>query len=183
MTPRFLRMALASFLLALPAARAQQQGQPPPPPPPQSQDRQPPKPPDDSAQESTSKKHNVAPGTDSDDKSTDKNDAAGKDAKNSKDSKGGKAAKYDPYPAEQDVEVGTFYMHKGNLDAAIERFKDAIEQRPNFAKPRLLLGEAFEKKGDKAEAVRYYKEYLTVLPNAPDAKKIRSKIEKLSGEK
>ena len=183
MTSQFLQIAVICLFITLPAARAQQQTDPPPPPLPRSQDRQPPRPPDDSSQESTSKKHNVAPGTDADDKSTDKSDAAAKDAKNSKDSKIGKTAKYDPYPAEQDIEVGTFYMHKGNIDAAIERFKDAIEQRPNFAKPRLLLGEAFEKKGDKAEAVRYYKEYLTVLPNAPDAKKIRSKIEKLSAGK
>ena len=96
---------------------------------------------------------------------------------------GGKDSKYDPYPAHHDVEVGTYYMHKGDVDAAIERFKDAIERLPSFAKPRLLLGEAYEKKGDKSEAVKYYKEYLQVLPNAPDAKQVRKKIEKLSEQK
>jgi tetratricopeptide (TPR) repeat protein len=90
------------------------------------------------------------------------------------------ASKYDPFPAEQDVEVGTFYMHKGDLDAAIGRFEDAIRLRSNFAKPRLLLAEAYEKKGDKATAVKYYKEYLKILPDAPEAKKVRQKIEKLT---
>src|ERR1700730_5360158 len=90
------------------------------------------------------------------------------------------ASKYDPFPAEQDVEVGAFYMHKGDLDAAIDRFQDAIRLRSNFAKPRLLLAEAYEKKGDKATAVKYYKEYLKVLPDAPDRKKVRQKIEKLT---
>jgi tetratricopeptide (TPR) repeat protein len=87
---------------------------------------------------------------------------------------------WDPFHAEQDIEVGTFYMHKGDMDAAISRFEDAIRLRANFAKPRLLLAEAYEKKGDSSEAVRYYKEYLKVLPNAPDAKKVQKKIEKLS---
>ena len=89
---------------------------------------------------------------------------------------------YDPVSAEDDIEVGTFYMHKGDIDAAISRYKDAIRLRSNFAKPRLLLAEAYEKKNDKAGALKYYKEYLVVFPKAPDAKKIQSRIEKLSGE-
>jgi tetratricopeptide (TPR) repeat protein len=87
---------------------------------------------------------------------------------------------WDPFHAQQDVDVGMFYLHKGDVDAAITRFEDAIRLRANFAKPRLLLAEAYEKKGDSSESLRYYKEYLQVLPNAPDAKKIREKIEKLS---
>ena len=90
---------------------------------------------------------------------------------------------WDPFHAQQDIDVGTFYMHKGDIDAAISRFEDAIRLRANFAKPRLLLAEAYEKKGDKSEAIRYYKEYLKVLPDAPDAKKVQKKIEKLSAEK
>jgi tetratricopeptide (TPR) repeat protein len=92
------------------------------------------------------------------------------------------AGSYDPVSAEDDIEVGAFYMHKGDIDAAISRYKDAIRLRSNFAKPRLLLAEAYEKKNDKASALKYYKEYLEVFPKAPDAKKIHSKIEKLSGK-
>ncbi|HWW50632.1 MAG TPA: tetratricopeptide repeat protein [Verrucomicrobiae bacterium] len=89
-------------------------------------------------------------------------------------------ARYDPFPAEQDIEVGAFYLHKGDLDAAISRFEDAIRLRSNFAKPRLLLGEVYERKGEKATAARYYKEYLKLSPDAPNAKKIQQKIEKLT---
>jgi Tfp pilus assembly protein PilF len=89
---------------------------------------------------------------------------------------------YDPVSAEEDVEVGTFYMHKGDIDAAIARFQDAIRLRSNFAKPRLLVAEAYEKKGDKVNAAKYYKDYLQVFPHAPDAKKVQSKIDKLSGQ-
>jgi tetratricopeptide (TPR) repeat protein len=87
---------------------------------------------------------------------------------------------WDPFHAQQDIDVGMFYLHKGDIDAAISRFEHAISLRANFAKPRLLLAECYEKKDDPSEALRYYKEYLQVLPNAPDAKKVREKIEKLS---
>ncbi|MGB8542304.1 MAG: tetratricopeptide repeat protein [Candidatus Acidiferrales bacterium] len=91
-------------------------------------------------------------------------------------------AAWDPFHAAQDMDVGTFYMHKGDMDAAIGRFQDAIRLRPNFAKPRLMIAEIYEKKGDKSEALRYYKEYLQVFPDAPDAAKVKKKIEKLSKE-
>ena len=88
--------------------------------------------------------------------------------------------KYDPLPAEKDVEVGMFYLHKGNMDAAIARFQDAIEQKFDYARPRLLLAQIYEKKHDNINAAKYYKEYLRVYPHAPDAKKIQEKIDKLS---
>jgi len=87
---------------------------------------------------------------------------------------------YDPFHAQEDVDVGTYYMHKGDVDAAIPRFEDAIKLRPDFAKPRLLLAEAYEKKHENATAVKYLKEYLQVYPKAPDADKVRKKIEALS---
>jgi tetratricopeptide (TPR) repeat protein len=88
--------------------------------------------------------------------------------------------KYDAFHAEQDIEVGMFYLHKGDTDAAILRFEHAAGLRPNYGKPRLLLAEAYEKKHDPDSALKYYKEYLKVYPDAPDAKKIQKKIEKLS---
>ena len=81
--------------------------------------------------------------------------------------------------ADKDIDIGTFYAHKGDADAAIGRYQDAAEVAPKYPKPRLLLAEAFEKKGDKAAAAKYYKEYLAVDPNAPDKQKIEKKIEKL----
>jgi tetratricopeptide (TPR) repeat protein len=88
--------------------------------------------------------------------------------------------KYNPLPAEQDVDVGTYYMHKGDADAAISRFEDAIQLKADYARPRMLLAQIYEKKGDKANAVKYYKEYLQVYPHAPDAKKVQAKIAKLT---
>jgi uncharacterized protein YktA (UPF0223 family) len=45
-----------------------------------------------------------------------------------------------------------------------------------------MLAEVYEKKGDTAAALKYYKEYLQVFPSAPDQKKIEKKIEKLAGQ-
>ena len=87
---------------------------------------------------------------------------------------------YDPYHAAKSLEVGKYYMRKGDVDAAIERFKDAIHYKYDFAIPRILLGEAYEKKHEDAEAIRYYKEYLKILPDGPDAKHAKERIEKLS---
>ena len=129
--------------------------------------------------ESSSKKPRTESGSDKGGKNAtpDEPPAISSDAEKAK-----AAATYNPLPAQQDVEVGMYYLHKGDIDAAIDRFLDAIQQRPNFAKPRLLLGKAYEKKHDNESALKYYKEYLQVLPGAPDAKEVQKKIEKLSKE-
>ena len=87
---------------------------------------------------------------------------------------------YDPYHAAKSVEIGLYYERKGDLDAAIDRFKDAIRYKPDYAKPRLLLAEIYEKRHDDSDAIQYYTEYLKVLPTAPDAKRVKGRIEKLS---
>jgi tetratricopeptide (TPR) repeat protein len=188
---------LAALLLSAPACHAQPQNQPDqrdqhnqpgqpaqqPPAPPQHQQpppaTTPPRPSTDpdAPQESSSKKAQPPPDDDP------APAAAPKDAP--KKSKPGVLPPeddpaWDPFHAQQDIDVGMFYMHKGDIDAAISRFEHAVSLRANFAKPRLLLAQCYEKKDDPSEAVRYYKEYLQVLPNAPDAKKVREKIEKLS---
>lgn len=89
-------------------------------------------------------------------------------------------APYDPFHAQQDVEVGKFYMNKGDVDAAIPRFEDAIRLRENFAQPRLLLAECYEKKHNPRKALAYYQEYLKVFPDAPDRKKVEKRIDRLS---
>jgi tetratricopeptide (TPR) repeat protein len=89
---------------------------------------------------------------------------------------------WDPLRAERDLEVGQYYLHKGDLDAAIDRFQDATLAKPGYAIPFRLLGEAQEKKGDKREALKSYTRYLDLYPHAEDKPKIEKKIEKLRGE-
>ncbi len=86
---------------------------------------------------------------------------------------------WDPLRAEKDIQVGHYYMNKGDVDAAIDRFEDAIIAKPGYAIPYLYLGEAQEKKGQKRLAAKSYTRYLDLYPSAEDAAKVRKKIDKL----
>lgn len=89
---------------------------------------------------------------------------------------------WDPLRAEKDLEVGQYYMRKGDVDAAIDRFQDATLAKPGYAIPFRYLGEAQEKKGLKKQAIKSYQRYLDLYPHAEDAAKVRKKIDKLSQE-
>jgi tetratricopeptide (TPR) repeat protein len=89
---------------------------------------------------------------------------------------------WDPLRAEKDLEVGRYYMKRGDLDAAIDRFQDATTAKPGYALPFRYLGEAQEKKGLKKDAIKSYTRYLDLYPHAEDADKIRKRIEKLWSE-
>jgi tetratricopeptide (TPR) repeat protein len=89
---------------------------------------------------------------------------------------------WDPLRAEKDLEVGQYYMKKGDLDAAIDRFQDATVAKPGYAIPFRFLAEAQEKKGLKKQAVKSYQRYLDLYPHAEDADKVRKKIDKLYKE-
>ena len=86
---------------------------------------------------------------------------------------------WDPLRAEKDLEVGQFYMRKGDLDAAIDRFQDATLAKPGYAIPFKFLAEAQEKKGLKKQAIKSYQRYLDLYPHAEDGDKIRKKMDKL----
>jgi tetratricopeptide (TPR) repeat protein len=89
---------------------------------------------------------------------------------------------WDPLRAEKDLEVGQYYMRKGDVDAAIDRFQDATTAKPGYAIPFRFLGEAQEKKGLKKQAITSYSRYLDLYPHAEDGDKIRKKIDKLRSE-
>jgi tetratricopeptide (TPR) repeat protein len=89
---------------------------------------------------------------------------------------------YDPLRADKSVEIGTFYLKRGNYDAAIERFQDATHYQPKLAKPYELMGEAYEHKGDVEKALAAYRKYLQVYRTAPDREKIQKRIEKLESQ-
>ncbi len=89
---------------------------------------------------------------------------------------------WDPLRAEKDLEVGQYYMRKGDVDAAIDRFQDATTAKPGYAIPFRYLGEAQEKKGLRKQAIASYSRYLDLYPHAEDGDKIRKKIDKLRNE-
>jgi tetratricopeptide (TPR) repeat protein len=89
---------------------------------------------------------------------------------------------YDPLRANKSIEIGTFYLKRGNYDAAIERFQDATRFQPKLARPYSLLGEAYERKGEVDNALAAYRKYLQVYRTAPDREKILKRIEKLESQ-
>jgi tetratricopeptide (TPR) repeat protein len=89
---------------------------------------------------------------------------------------------WDPLRAEKDLEVGQYYMRKGDVDAAIDRFEDAALAKPGYAIPFRYLGEAQEKKGLKRDAIKSYTRYLDLDPHAEDRGKIEKKVEKLRAD-
>ena len=89
---------------------------------------------------------------------------------------------WDPLRAEKDLEVGRYYMKKGDWDAAIDRFQDATAAKPGYALPFRYLAEAQEKRGLKRQAIKSYTRYLDLFPHAEDADKIHKKIDKLWNE-
>ena len=86
---------------------------------------------------------------------------------------------WNPLQANKDMEVGTYYLKKGNYDAAIDRFEEAARLQQGFARPYLKLGETYEKKKEWAMAVASYRKYLALFRTAPDAKSVRKRIEGL----
>lgn len=129
----------------------------------------------DPQQESSSKLPDAAAPAKKSDKSAKSNpDSATKNAPDQ--------PQWDPLRAEKDIEVGEHYMHKGDYDAAIDRFQDAIEAKPGYAIPFRYLGEAQEKKGLKKQAIKSYVRYLDLYPHAEDTAKIKKKLERLYKE-
>ncbi len=89
------------------------------------------------------------------------------------------AEAYNPYQAEKELEVGRFYLRRRHYDAAIARFRMALEYKPQWALPHRWLGEAFEKKGDLEAALAEYRTYLNISPGARDAGRIRRRVAEL----
>ena len=81
---------------------------------------------------------------------------------------------FDPLKASKDIEIGKFYMKRGNYDAAIDRFQEAARLQPGLAEPYMKLGQTYEKMKDLPHAVTAYRKYLEVYRTSPDARRYRS---------
>ena len=86
---------------------------------------------------------------------------------------------YNPMKAMKDVEVGDFYYKKENYNAAISRYKEALEFKPHDAEATFKLAEVLNKTGDKVGATENYEAYLKILPDGPYAKKAHEALSKL----
>jgi hypothetical protein len=66
-----------------------------------------------------------------------------------------------------------------DYERAVREFEQAAKLAPNWQDVYFNLGSVHTKAGNYGEAMRHYKRYLELAPNAPDAAKIREEIYKL----
>ncbi|VAX16233.1 Chemotaxis regulator - transmits chemoreceptor signals to flagelllar motor components CheY [hydrothermal vent metagenome] len=72
--------------------------------------------------------------------------------------------KESPSMFEKNMNEGTKFMDVSDYPAAIEMFAKALELKPESARARLAIGEAFESSGDYEEAEKWFKEAISVNP-------------------
>ena len=86
---------------------------------------------------------------------------------------------WDPHKAMKAIEVGDFYFKKENYRAAISRYQEALQWKPNDAEATFKLAESYDKSGDTADAIETYQSYLKILPHGPYAEKTQKALERL----
>ena len=86
---------------------------------------------------------------------------------------------WSPLKAMKDIEVGDFYFKRKNYKAALERYKEALYYKDGDAVASFRLAVCQEKLGDKAEAKKYYEQYLKILPEGPFAKEAHASLDRL----
>ena len=87
---------------------------------------------------------------------------------------------WNPMRAQKDIGIGDFYFRRKNYKAALERYKEALYYKDGDAVASFRLAECQEKLGDKAEARKYYEQYLKILPAGPFAKDARASLDRLA---
>lgn len=86
---------------------------------------------------------------------------------------------WNPMKALKDIEVGDFYFKRKNYRAALERYKEALYYKDGDAVASYHVAVCQEKLGDKAEARKYYEQYLKILPEGPMAKEAHTSLARL----
>ena len=86
---------------------------------------------------------------------------------------------YDPHKAAKDIEVGDFYFKRRNYRAAMDRYREALEWKPNDALANFHMGQCLEKLNEPAEARGRYEAYLKILPHGPLAEEAQKALDRL----
>ena len=72
---------------------------------------------------------------------------------------------WDPHRAAKNMEVGDFYFKRKNYRAALDRYHEALEYKPDDAVANFRMAECFEKLDDPQHAAEHYRAYLKILPH------------------
>ena len=106
--------------------------------------------------------------------------APGQTGENSSSKESSEAAPaYDPFAAAQSVEVGDYYYSEKKYRAALSRYQEALESKPDDAAIYLRLGRTFDKLGEPTRAFESYDASLTADPGGPAAEEARKAVERL----
>ena len=87
---------------------------------------------------------------------------------------------WNPMKALKDVEVGDFYFKRKNYKAALERYKEALYYKDGDAVASFRLAVCQERLGNKAEAKKYFEQYLKILPEGPFAKDAHASLDRIA---
>lgn len=88
----------------------------------------------------------------------------------------------DPMAAAQSVEVGDYYFSEKNYRAALSRYQEALESKPDDAAIYIRLGRVFEKVGEPTRAFENYDASLRADPGGPSADEAGKGVERLRPE-
>ncbi len=76
----------------------------------------------------------------------------------------------DPARAKKDVDVGGFYLQKGDYQGALARYQEATTADPANVDAIFGLAETQRKLNKNADAAHNYQLYLEIVPNGPKSK-------------
>jgi tetratricopeptide (TPR) repeat protein len=86
---------------------------------------------------------------------------------------------WDPHRAAKNSEVGEFYFKRKNYRAALARYQETLEFKPNDAEANFRMAQCYEKLNDPDQAAKHYQEYLKILPQGLLAPEAHKELEKM----
>lgn len=88
---------------------------------------------------------------------------------------------YAPHVPAVHVGLGKCALEQGRAGEAIEHYRNALSRLASYGPAIFGLAKAYRQRGDKEQAVIYYKKYLEMNPNGSGASSARDAIAKLEG--
>lgn len=85
----------------------------------------------------------------------------------------------DPKEARRHIEVGDFYLKRGNLKAARERYREAVRYGPTLAEGYEKLVETLEQMEDWQGALEACREFLSNNPQSNEVREFQEKAQRL----
>ncbi len=79
----------------------------------------------------------------------------------------------DPQKAKEHVEIGDFYYKRQNYTAAAERYREAIQFNPKWAKAYEKLVGALEKQNSFVEAVKVCEQFVQSSDSSKEVKRFQ----------